>query len=164
MALSQLKTICEGLNNTNFEDERGGRRRRGSNKEKLELGTRYADVVVANQRTIPTLKAFSRKVKAPPREQLVQCPTTAMAVFYSNLEGDTYINWWMICIIRTPFHAYTLHSFFTSICHLHSADWQTLVMNLPSKCYCRGKKFIRQHPLFSLSILTSYTCRSIPLL
>jgi hypothetical protein len=87
MALSQLKTICEGLNNTNFEDERGGRRRRGSNKKILELGTRYADVVVANQRTIPTLKAFSRKVKAPPREQLVQCPTTAMAVFYSNLEG-----------------------------------------------------------------------------
>ena len=88
-ALSQLKTICEGLNDTNFEDERGRRERRGSSKGKLELGTRYADVVVANQRTIPTLKAFSRKVKAPPREQLVQCPTTAMAVFYSNLEMET---------------------------------------------------------------------------
>jgi hypothetical protein len=84
-ALSQLKTICEGLNNTNFEDERGRRKRRGLNKGKLELGTRYADVVVANQRSIPT-KGVSRKVKAPPG---VQCPTTAMAVFYSNLEMET---------------------------------------------------------------------------
>jgi hypothetical protein len=62
--LSQLKTICEGLNNTNFEDERGRRERRGSSKGKLELGTRYADVVVANQRSIPTKGVFPESESA----------------------------------------------------------------------------------------------------
>jgi hypothetical protein len=55
------------LNNTNFEGERGRRRRRGSNKEKLELGTRYADVVVANQRTIPTKGVFPESESAAER-------------------------------------------------------------------------------------------------
>jgi hypothetical protein len=80
IAFSQLN--CEGSNDTNFEDERGGGRRRGSNRGKLELGTRYANVVVANQRTIPTKCVF-------PESESAAETTTAMAVFYSNLEMET---------------------------------------------------------------------------